>query len=255
MKLTSLLFCFLIATFCCHAQTMETINKSLVQSFARIHTNDYDSLEAANDNFEQLLLKYTAEDPKTIEYSFEDLVDSGLNIQTSNDGLFRIYNWDDMSGGTMRFFRNVFQYKSGNIVYSKTLRVIDSTDDELNIGCNYFSINEVSANGVTYYVTASGAKAATLLYLYTIKVFSIEGANLNDTVKLIMTKTGFHNALSYEVDWTLLVNRNNNAPTETDRPIYDTESNILSFPLIQEDGKITAKRIRYRFNGRYFVKM
>ena len=123
------------------------------------------------------------------------------------------------------------------------------------MGCIYTDLNELVANGKTYYVTQNVAIGSSANYVFTIKIFAIDNGKLNDTAKLIMTKTGLHNELSYEVDWSETSNRESTLDRNVDSPSYDAKNNIISIPLIQEDGKVTTKRIRYKFNGQYFVKL
>lgn len=134
-------------------QNLKVIDHQLNDSFKRINywtfnkgntdddlVNSYDSLEKANDHFETMLLKYTAANSQTLNFNFKNLVDSGLIIATSEDKLFRIYSWNTWTGGTMRVFRNVYQYKYKEKVESK---VIKSKNDDGNLGCYYDKIHTV----------------------------------------------------------------------------------------------------------------
>lgn len=116
-------------------QHLKKIDKKLNATFGKIDywssfsgynekINPSDSLENANDLFEKMLLEYTSSNSQTISYSFKDLADNGLKIVTSESGLFRIYSWDTSTGGTMHYYRNVFQYKEGTKVFSKTFERI-----------------------------------------------------------------------------------------------------------------------------------
>lgn len=110
-----------------NGQNIKLIDKNLTTEFNKINywynrTNEnidaYDSLEAANTMFEKLLLKFTNLNSKTISYNFKNLIDSGLIITTSEDGLFRIYTWNTRTGGTMRFYKTIFQYRNTNGTFS-----------------------------------------------------------------------------------------------------------------------------------------
>lgn len=213
-------------------------------------TDPYDSLERVNDEFENLLLKYTSSQPATIAYRFKNLMDSGLRINTSEDGLLRIYSWDSETGGTMHSFRNVFQFKTNIATFSKVL-VADSRSRE-GEGF-YYQVNDIIAENKKFYVTQSRAILSSGLTYHNIKIFSIGGAELNDTAKLIKTKSGIRNQLGYEVDLTASSNRDNEV---TDYFIvYDKINKIISLPLIQADGKVTTKKIQYQFKGKYFERL
>lgn len=61
-------------------------------------------------------------DPKTFEYNFKRLTDKYmLRIYLSPDHRLKIYNLDVSSGGTMREFQNIMQYKSAGKVHTQVL--------------------------------------------------------------------------------------------------------------------------------------
>ena len=67
------------------------------------------------DAFVDLLSK----EPKTIDYPFEKYKEQAdVIIKTASDGRFRSYSWDNFTGGTMIFYTNVYQYYSGDRVYT-----------------------------------------------------------------------------------------------------------------------------------------
>jgi uncharacterized protein Veg len=254
----SLLF-ILTTTF---GQDLKSIDKKLNAAFGKINywaflkTDDekisaYDSLLKANDLFESLLLKYTSSNSQTISYNFKSLADSGLTITTSDDGLFRIYSWNTWTGGTMHNFRNIFQFKSDTKVFSKSFKRKDEEDGDA--GCYYNQINDIVSDNRKFYITQSRAVLSSGLSYHNIKIFSIDNSKLNDTAKLIKTKTGIKNQLGYEVDLTASSNR--------DREVsnfyieYDKTNKIISIPVILDDSKVTAKKIRYQFKDKYFERL
>ena len=250
---------FLLFIFCTfsNAQTPSQIENKLYQSFNRINywsddgrsqNNSGDSLYVANKNFENLLLKYTSINAQTLAYRFSKLTNEGLKIATSEDGKFRIYSWDTATGGTMRFFRNVYQYKNVNKVFSN---VIDFGEDDA--GAFYYQINDVISQNKKYYLAQKISILSSALSYHAVQIFSIEGNILNQNAKLIKTKSGIQNQLGYEVDFSASVNRNN---TRENYGIeYDVKKKIISIPLIQADSKLTDKKIRYQFKGKYFEKL
>lgn len=212
-----------------------------------------DSLEKANRNFRKLLLKYTAANPQTLTYNFTNLVDSGLDITTSEDGLFRIYSWDTWTGGTMHIFENVFQYKANGKVFSRAS--CNNSDNEFSEpGCFYTQINDIVTDSQTYYVTQSHSRWSTGLTYHNIQVFSIDSLHLNDKAKLIKTKTGIRSQLGYEVDLTASSNRGRRDIPEFYIE-YDKSNKIIAIPLILGDSRVTSRKIRYQFTGQYFEKM
>lgn len=248
-----------------HGQTIQQIDQNLAQAFTKIEywssydskddkVDQYDSLEQANTNFAKLLLQYTSTHPETLDYSFQNLVDSGLMIHTSEDGLFRIYSWDTYTGGTMHFFKNVFQYRSNKGTFS-TMSDLNAVNNYEDPGCFYRRINKVVSQQKTFYITLSTSIGSSALTYHTVKIFSIEDYGLNDTAKLIKTKTGIRNELGYEMDFSTSSNKNTARGDINYSTEYDPATKTIAIPLIEEDGKLTARKIRYRFDGKYFVKM
>ena len=257
--LTITLFFTLSTTF---GQDLKLIDKKLITAFSKINywafletdnekINLYDSLQDANNLFETLLVNYTSSNAQTISYSFKSLTDSGLTIATSDDGLFRIYSWDTWTGGTMHSFRNVFQYKTGNTIFSKIIE--PDKDEDGDPGCLYSQVNDIVSNNKKFYIVQSRAILSSGLSYHNIKTFSIDNSKLNDTAKLIKTKTGIKNQLGYEVDLTASANRTQEVPEF--RIQYDKTNKIISIPVILENSKVTIKRIRYQFKGEYFEKL
>lgn len=261
MKYSLIIFLVLLTLTKVSAQHIQTIEKNLDSVFGKINywafvktvdenINSYDSLEAANITFQELLLQYTSFNPQTISSKFKSLSDSGLRIVTSQDGLFRIYSWDTWTGGTMHNFRNVFQYKNNNTVFSRT---IELNKEESDPGCYYNHVYDIVSQNKKYYIAQSRAILSTGLSYHNIKIFSIDNAKLNDTAKLIKTKTGIKNQLGYEIDLTASSNRNRNVPDFYIE--YDHSKKIISIPVVLEDSRVASKRILYQFKDRHFEKL
>ena len=134
-----LVYLLLFIPFVTFAQTPKGVETDLVKAFKRI---DYwygkqgdtssdilavsDSLAKANDVFGRKLQYYTSKYAFTINQKFSGFANTGLTINESSDGQFRIYSWDTYMGGTMHDFANVIQYKDGN----KTNSILDTASGE-----------------------------------------------------------------------------------------------------------------------------
>lgn len=240
------------------AQSLKTVENILNESFQKIdywgstdrtEKHSFDSLYASNAKFEKLLLKYTSTFPETINHNFELLKKNGLQIATSEDGHFRIYSWDDETGGTMRFFKNVYQYKVDKKIFSKTSPKYDKRD----AGCFYYQINDINSGKNKFYITQCTAILSSGLSYHAVKMFSIEDSKLDDNAKLIKTKTGIRNQIGYEVDLTSSTNRDR--AVDHYKIEYDEKNKVISIPLILENSKVTEEKIRYQFKGKYFEKV
>jgi hypothetical protein len=257
MKKTAGILFFLLLSNIVFGQNIAAIEKELDLSFQKIihwyadldhNTNAYDSLTVANNQFEKLLLKHTS-NPQTMRYDFKSLRKNGLQVSSSEDGKFRIYSWDTWNGGTMHFFRNIFQYESDQKVYSKII----GDNSEMDPQTFYYQINDVVSQDKKYYLAQNTAVYSSALTSHSIKVFSIDGGQLNSNAQLIKTKTGIRNQLGYEIDLSAKSNRDNEIRNYDIE--YDAKKKIISIPLILDDYKVTDKKIRYQFTGKYFEKI
>lgn len=222
----------------------EALNKKYEEKYQ-------DSLNKYNSEFEKFLLKTTESVPESIKSDFKILKKFGINILTSKDGNFRIYTWNTLTGGTMQFYKNIFQYKADGKVFSK-MNKIQSNDS----GCNYYELNQVSSKNKTFYVTSSIAVGSSAVYYFEAKIFSVEKNKLDTKAKLIKTKSGIKNTLGYDID---LSSNSNDNQREDIRDFmnmeYDKKTNTIIIPLLNENGRITTKKIKYQFKGEYFEKL
>ena len=257
MKKTIGILFFIFLSHIVSGQNINAIEKELELSFRKIghwyadqnHNRDAaDSLTAANNEFEKLLLKHTS-NPQTMRYDFKSLRKSGLQVSSSEDGKLRIYSWDTWNGGTMHFFKNIFQYEADSKVYSEII----GDNSEMNPQTFYYKINDIISENKKYYLAQNMATYSSALTAHSIKVFSIDNGKLNSDARLIKTQTGIRNQLRYEIDFSAKSNWNNEI--ENYNIEYDGKNKIISIPLILDDYKITDKKIRYQFKGKYFEKI
>jgi hypothetical protein len=243
---------FLFSLTLVYSQDTITIEKDLLNSHSRIQywidqtDLNGDSVSSADDAFETKLLQYTSKYPQTLKAHFDSL-NKGMEILTSDDGKFRIYDWDDMQGGTMRYFDNVFQYKSGDKVMSCLLPHRDTVSEgPLDMLYGYMDLYTFKTGASTYYLATYVNIESSRDYRNGIKVFAIQNGMLNDTVHLLKTKTGLHNEIAYE--WE-------NSDKNSDHTIYfDKTTNTIYIPLV-DDVTITNRYIKYRYTGNYFEKV
>lgn len=241
----AVLFSLLFISGMLFGQTPQQIESDLLKSFKKIAPANGDN-DVSNDLFAKKLYNYASHNPATFSYPFASLKKEHLDINTSDDGLFRIYSWDTWGGGTMHLFENVFQYKTG----SKTLAVLDTPRQEGDVRPNYNKLYTLKANGRAYYIAVYLTIGSTKDVGGGVQVFDIENGKLNDNVKLIKTGSGLHSVIDYnfdffsEVDWKV-------RPT----PIFDDATKTLHIPLIAANGKMTHNYIIYKFTGEYFERV
>ncbi len=214
--------------------------------------NNYDSLEIQNKTFLKTLNFYTQYFPETITYPFKSLTDSfEFNIVLSEDSLFRIYNWNTWTGGTWFSFKCLYQFKNKGDIYSLYYDDNDSIHT-LSYGASYSEIFTLKANDKIYYLGIEDATYSSRDCNQYIKIFRIDNGLLDDTIKLIKTKTRIRNRLGFNYDFFSVANR-------PERPVklisYDSQTKTINIPVVLENGKVTNKFIHYKFTGQYFEKV
>jgi DNA-binding transcriptional ArsR family regulator len=252
-------FLSLFLTTSVFGQHIKNEERKLNEAFAK--TNYWASYNGSDDKvsaldsamkydaiFSKKLSKCLKTDPSTISYNFKTLVEKGMKIVTSEDGNFRIYSWDDETGGTMRRFNKIFQFRDKKKALSK-----ESTNE--NDECFYSQINDVISENKTFYVTQSISILSSAMSYHNIKIFSIDNGKLNDKAVLIKTKSGIKNQLGYETDLSSQANRDQEDDIPDYSIVYDKKNKIIAIPLILSNGKITSEKIKYQFKGKYFEKL
>lgn len=195
--------------------------------------------------FAAKLKAHTEKYPATIRYPFNLLRKNNLDINTSTDGLLRIYSWNTEMGGTMYKFRSMAQYKSGQIVKSKFFT--NAKDFDL---C-YTNIYVFKFGNKKYYLCKWYFRVSSRFFEKGISVFDIANGQLNDEVKLIKTDSGMQSSISYEGD-NGATSAEDGMPSEI---TFDPISRTIKVPLVTQKGKVTRKSIIYKFTGKYFEKI
>lgn len=208
---------------------------------------DYDSVEYYSELFSSTFSSFINNNPGTLNYTFKCLRgNKAFNTVTSADGRFRIYSWDTWLGGSMHDFNNIFQFRSGNTMHTKTM-----SDSEEDFGSYYTDIYTLNTGNKTYYVTVGGGSESSALAYEMLNIYTISDDTLNGNEKLIRTENGLTNSLFFEYDFSSVID----SPQRPAHLIkYDTAKEIISIPVILDDGKVTDRHIRYRLKGQYFEK-
>ncbi|CAM3353221.1 hypothetical protein FLLO111716_05835 [Flavobacterium longum] len=217
-------------------------------------TTDMDSIVVYNEKLQTRLLECT-QTQESLDKPFKSLEEYNVGLTRSPDGLLSIYSWDDETGGTMRYAISVFQFSDGHRVFSQKPIWLETEDPDESVSFFYDVLDEVVSGGKKYYVVKGVAVGSSAVSVHTVKIFSVEDGVLNSDARLIKTQTGIRNELSYEIDFSASPNRDNPINREEAWLQYDAKSHTICIPLIQENGRLTRKKIRYRFTGTYFEKI
>lgn len=244
------LIVFVLAMVTCDkvlAQTGDIASQEnrFVELYSKLRSSiqaDNDSVSFYSDKFEKEFTSFIKQNPATLNYPFKRL-DSFCYVRTSGDGNFRIYSWDTRTGGTMRFFRRIYQWKAGGKVFAK---VPGYEEGDAERFCS--KIFTVAANK-TYYLAVDNGIFSTKDAAQSISAYTIEGKKLVDTARVFKTKTKKLNRIDVEFDFFSVVDR-------PERPLelitYDDKKKIIYIPVVDGKGQVTKKNILYELRGSYF---
>lgn len=250
-RLIHLYFAFTIF-ICEKAFTQSQYVASHESQFSKLYSRlfsfiqiDYDSTTFYSEKFDKEFTNFIKSNPETLSYPFDKLVDSNFcQIKTSSDGNFRMYSWDTWTGGTMHFFKEIYQWKDNGKVFTK---VPAYGRDEVGSFCS--KIFTIDINNKPYYLTVTNSIYSTKDAMQSISAFAINDNELDDTAKVFKTKTKKLNRIDVKFDFFSVVDR-------PERPLelitYHDKQKILSIPLVDKRGNITKKNIFYQLKDRYF---
>lgn len=177
-------------------------------------------------------------------------LESSLQFQKTADGKLYSICWDDQTGGTMRNFEGLYIYHGGTAYVTENIHPVK---DEFATAANVYALYQLTTTkGKAIYLQFEYVQASTALYKYTVSTLSIDKGKLNRTAKYLKTRSGLQHSISYGLDWSEEVNRSREQLNIEQGLTYATQLKQFSFPLIQQDGTISTKRIKYGFKGNYF---
>lgn len=229
-------------------ESMALHENKFIQLYSKIGSftlEKYDSISFYSDKFETEFTNFINSNPTSLNYRFKKLVDSiRCNVETSSDGNFRIYSWDARTGGTMRIFRTIYQWKNNGKVFAKVPKF-----DESDPGSFCSKIFTVSILDKPYYLAVTNGIYSTKDAMQSISAYNIVGNKLVDTVKLFKTKAKKLNSIDVGFDFFSVVDR-------PERPleliVYDDKQKIIYIPVVGDNGQVTKKNILYQLKDRYF---
>lgn len=229
-----------------HAERKLCRDLQIIDSFAEAyrgptHNLDaYDSISHYDSVFGSALQRLTEESPASLRYPFTRLRNQGVTVATSPDKRLRIYSWDGQTGGTAHSANNIFQYQMHGKVHS-TLNIVDGGP-----GDRYSAIYCLKTGDTTYYLAVSDAIIETLRGHGTLEILRLGDSELERSVPLIQTASGTAGSLGFDY----------NLGTDAEPDFhFDPATRKISFSVVLPDGQVTKRKITYRFNGKYFVRV
>lgn len=179
----------------------------------------------------------------TFNYPFEKLQkENALKMATSADKKLRVYSWDNNSGGTMRFFNQMYQFNAnGNITVNESLA---SNDAQAYFSKIYTVQNK---NNESIYLVISNSILSSKYSVQHINAYKIGSENLQSAA-VFKTKTNTLDKISVEYDFFSVVDR-------PERPVelITFENNTLKIALVDDKQNVTSKNLIYEWNSDVFA--
>lgn len=216
-----------------HNATLKALENAPIDSLIVINSKRF------TDSMSDLIKN----NPNTFNYSFELLQkENAINLISSADDNLRVYSWNNHLGGTMRFFNQIFQFKSNEQI------TVDIHLAEKDPQAFFSKIYEVQNNKKeTFYLVISNSILSSKYSVQHINAYKIDTGKLNK-IQVFKTKTNTLDQISVEYDFFSVVDR-------PERPVevITLENNTLKIALVDDKQNVTSKNLIYEWDGEYFV--
>lgn len=234
------------------AQTIIEIEVDLLKTLEKITRfgntgeNNADSLVFYNQSFSNKLLNYASKHTAMLNYNFPNIDQTYWSIATSPDKKFRIYSWDTHEGGSMHFYQNIFQWKDYNTLYAKKKEIPEGEP-----GGFYSQVFQLTDELNTFYMCYYNSILSSRDGYQAIHCMDFERKKFDPEFKKIKTKSGITNKLGFSFNVASI----NHLEKRSHKLImFNKDSQTLSIPVVNKEGKVSSKTIFYRYDGDYFVK-
>lgn len=229
------------------------IDKQLTSMLQKISTygqnqaDDYEKLEATNDEILKLLKKSSI-DPHMMKAPLKESTENGLSAFVSDDKKLRCYCWDTMTGGTMHFFYSLIAYDVGNNkIKCNVLNPSNKNSEGEDPGSCFEGVDTIkTTDGKTVYLVRDLFVGSGMIHGRSITAYTIANGKLIEypffqTSKKLLKSINFgFGEYSDEAEIKL-----------------SSDKKTLKIPVIKptedDTGSATGKYLNYVFNGTRFV--
>jgi len=216
------------------------IHKTILKA---IENDRNDSLIVINSKkFTDSIIHLIKNNPNTFNYSFELLQkENAIDLISSDDNRLRVYSWNNHLGGTMRFFNQIFQFKSSEQI---TADVHLAEKDPQAFFSKIYTVQ--NKNNENIYLVISNSILSSKYSVQHINAYKIDTGNLGK-IPIFKTKTSTLDQISVEYDFFSVVDR-------SERPVelITFENDILKIAFIDNKQNVTNKNLIYEWNGKLF---
>jgi hypothetical protein len=227
---------------------LSELEKELFKQYSQLKSSKYshsDSLEFYSNLFSKNLENTIKNDPTTLHFEFKKLINEKCCfIYTSKDKNFRVYSWDLLIGGTMHYYKTMYQYRANNQIFT-----LIPEYDVMDSGTFCSEIFTVKIRNQTYYLLITNGIYSSQDASQSVSAFTIKNKKIIDTVKLFKTKKEVLHEIIVPFNFFSVIDR-------PERPLklitYDEGREIISIPVVDKDGRVTKKNILYQLKGDYF---
>lgn len=219
----------------------ETALAGMIRRASGIETQPSEDSSRLNRQFSDSLVSFVKNNAKTLQYPFELLQKEHVYVSTSDDGQFRVYSWDNGLGGTMRFFDQLFQFRSNGKTYAKESYA--SEDSQAFFSKIYTVINNENQ---PVYLAISNSILSSKYVVQHITAYQIKDGSLNET-KVFKTKKELLSTINVEFDFSSVADR-------PERPVevISLNHNLLKIALVDKSSAVTKQNLLYEWNGSVF---
>ena len=247
--------------------------------------SSYNSLQEAEDSlimyycdgwkrftyFDEFI-DFLHKEPATIDYKFDKLSRKleDVEMHSSEDGNFRSYHWNNLTGGKCYFYTTVYQYRSNNKVHTivgsmeRILSHDTSIDEFADEGDGISKIHQFyNTKGKIVYIIETNRPGGSNFLVYGLQAVTIE----NDSIVPYPLFRNKPNRISWQeiTDVNLHESSENiyfdnvsgymnahDGKSITWETQYDTETKTLRIPVINRELARIDKNDYYIFDGDYF---
>lgn len=230
-------------------KTMEAEEKRLYDLYQDLYDNKLkpgsgSKVEQLHEKFKKEFIEFLKNNPASAKYEFKTL-SKWLDIKTSENGQFRVYTWDDMMGGTMRYYETLVQWNSGK--KSSVMSFSNSSKKPRGYVSDVFT---VKIKGVNHYFFISNAIYSAKDRMQTIQAYKIVNGELQAVENIFKAKDKHYTTI--EVEYELYPESKLKAERST-LMRYDARKQIIHIPLVDKDYNLTYRDILYKLKGDKFV--
>lgn len=216
------------------------IQKQIDRAFGNLRNDSL--IQVESEKFTKQFATFIEKNEKTLYYPFDSLQTyPSVRITTSADAKLRVYSWDNNSGGTMRFFNQMYQYQTSQEIKTE---IKLSHQDPQSFFSKIYTVH--TAEHQPIYLVISNGIYSTSDITQSVTAYEIKGNNLKKKA-VFKTKKTLLNEINVPFNFRSVVDR-------PERPVevITLQNNILKVAYVKEDGEVTSKHLLYEWDGNLF---